>query len=146
MFYNNDIKTQQSNHQIKLWPVCSQSRELNWTHLTCTVAVACFFWPTIHDLKSVQALHGLFFRSPLCSCSLPELSPDDVPGTVKGKLNPAGLEADAPLGPAGAAMFARSRTWPQSSTDKRGRLFITIENQDLNWLAYYLIFSEQWKQ
>lgn len=76
-------------------------------HVTCAAAVACFFWSFIHDLKSVQALHGFFFTSPVCSWSLPDLSSGGLPPTANGKpSNPGGLEADDPLGPVGAAMFA----------------------------------------
>lgn len=81
----------------------------NWqTRVTCAAAVvACFFWSFIHDLKSVQVLHGFFFSPPLCSRSLPELSSGGLSATANGKpSNPGGLEADGPLGPVGAAMFA----------------------------------------
>lgn len=73
---------------------------------TCAAAaVLCSF---IQDLKSVQALHGFFLASALCSCPFPELS---CWGTGKGKpSNPGGLADDGPLLAGSSAMFALVKT------------------------------------
>lgn len=77
------------------------------TYVTCVAAADSFFWTFIHDLKSVQALHGFFFTSPVFPCSLPGRSSGDLPATANGNPSkPVGSEACDPLGAVGAAMFA----------------------------------------
>lgn len=74
--------------------------------LTCARPTGCFFWTFIHDLKSVQALHGFFLTSPVCSCSLPVRSSGGLPATENGKPSkPVGSAVCDPLCPVGAAMF-----------------------------------------
>jgi hypothetical protein len=71
--------------------------------LTCGAAagVCGVFWTFIHDLKSVQALHGFFFGSPVCSGSLPVLFSGGLPVMMGNPWMPA---VDDP--PVDAAMSA----------------------------------------
>lgn len=74
--------------------------------LTCARPADSFFWTFIHDLKSVQALHGFFLTSPVGSCSLPVRSSGGLPATENGKPSkPVGSAVCDPLCPVGAAMF-----------------------------------------